>query len=146
MGGGFDWHRRDDRAGIFSILGVVGQISGNALWISFVVSGIVALLMAYNLAKLGARYPSAGGPAEYLVQGFGDGVLSGGLNILLWIVEIFALALYSRAFGEYGRTFFPANSPGVLVNILAIAVFSSLLLLTSAEQGQSENLKSSSLE
>ena len=68
-------------AGIFSILGVVAETSGSALWLSFVIGGGVALLSTYSYAKLGARFPSAGGPVEFLVQGFGDGVLSGGINI-----------------------------------------------------------------
>lgn len=109
-------------AGIFSILGVGGQIAGNALYISFIIGGIVALLSTYSYAKLGVRYPSAGGPAEYLVQGFGDGILSGGFNILLWISYVFGLALYSRAFGEYAKTFLPASAPGLWTNIFAIVV------------------------
>ncbi len=54
-------------AGIFSILGVAAQSSGTALWFSFVIGGVVALLSTYSYAKLGARYPSAGGPVEFLV-------------------------------------------------------------------------------
>ncbi len=62
-------------AGIFSILGVAGEIAGNTLYVSFIVAGVVALLSSYSYAKLGVKYPSAGGPTEYLVQGFGDGIL-----------------------------------------------------------------------
>ena len=68
-------------AGIFSILGVVAQAAGTAMWLSFVIGGTVALLSTYSYAKLGARYPSAGGAVEFLVKGFGDGVLSGGINL-----------------------------------------------------------------
>lgn len=70
-------------AGIFSIFGTATQISGNAVYISFIIAGLIALLSTYSYAKMGVRYPSAGGPVEFLVRGFGDGVLSGGLNILL---------------------------------------------------------------
>ena len=44
-------------AGIFSILGVGGQIAGNALYISFIIGGIVALLSTYSYAKLGVPIP-----------------------------------------------------------------------------------------
>jgi amino acid transporter len=94
-------------AGIFSILGVVAETSGTALWVSFLIGGIVALLSTYSYAKLGARYPSAGGPVEFLVQGFGDGVVSGGINIYMWIGYIIALALYAHGFAGYFATFFP---------------------------------------
>jgi amino acid transporter len=119
-------------AGIFSILGVACQISGNALCVSFIIAGIVALLSTYSFAKLGARYPSAGGPAEYLVKGFGDGVMSGGFNVLLWASYVFALALYSRAFGAYAMTFLPPSASRIWVNIFATAVMRSLPPLTSS--------------
>ena len=80
-------------AGIFSILGVSAQIAGHAMYISFIIAGCIALLCAYSYAKLGSAFPSAGGPVEFLVKGFGDGVLSGGFNILLWVGYVFALAL-----------------------------------------------------
>jgi amino acid transporter len=130
-------------AGIFSILGVGGQIAGNALYISFIIGGIVALLSTYSYTKLGVRYPSAGGPAEYLVQGFGDGILSGGFNILLWISYVFGLALYSRAFGEYAKTFLPASAPGLWTNIFAIVViliFTAINFIGAKAVGRSEKL------
>ena len=35
-------------AGIFSILGVVAQAAGNAMWLAFAVGGVVALLSTYS--------------------------------------------------------------------------------------------------
>jgi amino acid transporter len=99
-------------AGIFSILGVVAEASGAAMWISFLLGGLVALLSTYSYAKLGARYPSFGGAVEFLVQGLGDGVLSGGINLYMWVGYIIALALYAQAFAGYFMTFFPHHSIG----------------------------------
>ena len=44
-------------AGIFSILGVVAQAAGNAMWLAFAIGGVVALLSTYSYAKLGATFP-----------------------------------------------------------------------------------------
>ncbi len=104
-------------AGIFSILGAASEIAGNALYISFILAGVVALLNTYSYAKLGVTYPSAGGPVEFLVRGFGSNVLSGGLNILLWIGYVFALALYARAFGGYALTFMSESTSSVWIAI-----------------------------
>jgi amino acid transporter len=52
-------------AGIFSILGVVAQVAGNAMWLSFAIGGLVALLSTYSYAKLGATFPSAGGAVHF---------------------------------------------------------------------------------
>ena len=92
-------------AGIFSILGVVAQAAGNAMWLAFAIGGVVALLSTYSYAKLGATFPSAGGAVNFLVKGFGDGVFAGGLNLFMWAGYIISLALYATAFGSYAATF-----------------------------------------
>ncbi len=130
-------------AGIFSILGVAADIAGNAVYLSFLIAGFIALLNTYSYAKLGTRYPSAGGPVEFLVQGFGDNVLSGGFNILLWFGYVLALSLYAKAFGGYIFTFFPAGASHVWVNIMAItiiALFTAINFIGAKAVGQSETL------
>ncbi len=128
-------------AGIFSILGLATQIAGNAMYMSFLIAGIVAFLSTYSFAKLGVRYPSAGGPVEFLIKGFGDSILSGGLNILLWVGYIFALCLYSRAFAGYAMTFLPADAGRIWVNIFStgiILVFTAINVIGSKAVGKSE--------
>lgn len=53
-------------AGIFAPMGEASAIAGSAVWLSFIAGGLIALVSGYSLAKLGARYPSAGGIVEYL--------------------------------------------------------------------------------
>jgi amino acid transporter len=130
-------------AGIFSILGVASQISGNALYLSFMIAGGVALLSTYSYAKLGATFPSAGGPVEFLIKGFGDGILSGGTNILLWVGYVFGLALYANAFGGYAATFLPHGSSSIWVNLFTTAivlVFTGVNFLGPGAVGRSETL------
>lgn len=126
--------------GIYSLLGAAVGVAGNAVYISFTLAGIVALFSAYSYAKLGARYPSAGGPVEFLIQGFGDGIISGGFNVLLWVGYVFALALYARAFGAYLATFFPGLPP-YWQNIFAtliVLLFTGVNFLGSKAVGRSE--------
>ncbi len=128
-------------AGIFSILGVAARISGNAMHLSFIIAGAVALLCTYSYAKLGAKYPSAGGPVEFLIKGFGDGILSGGFNILLWIGYVFVLALYAKAFAGYAATFLTANAASFWSNIFATAViliFTAVNFIGAKAVGKSE--------
>src|SRR5215208_5303509 len=114
-------------AGIFSILGVVAQAAGNAMWLAFAIGGVVALLSTYSYAKLGATFPSAGGAVHFLVKSFGDGVLAGGLNLFMWAGYIISLALYATAFGSYAATFLTTTPSPMLVKLLAVG---SVLLLT----------------
>ena len=114
-------------AGIFSILGVVAQAAGNAMWLAFAIGGVVALLSTYSYAKLGATFPSAGGAVHFLVKSFGDGVLAGGLNLFMWAGYIISLALYATAFGGYAATFVTTTPSPLLLKSLAVAV---VVLLT----------------
>jgi len=130
-------------AGIFSILGVVAQAAGNGMCLSFLLGGLVALLCTYSYAKLGVRYPSAGGAVEFLVKGFGDGVLSGGINLYMWVGYVIALALYAQGFVGYALTFLPAQPPvwvpkGIGVGI--ILLFTGVNFIGARTVGRSETL------
>jgi amino acid transporter len=130
-------------AGIFSILGVVAQAAGNMMWLAFLIGGLVALLSAYSYAKLGAVFPSAGGAVHFLVKGFGDGVLSGGLNLFMWAGYIISLALYATAFGSYAATFVTTKPEPLLVKSLAVGAVLALTLLNAfgaRAMGRSETL------
>ena len=130
-------------AGIFSILGVVGEAAGTAMWVSFSIGGAVALMSAYSYAKLGARYPSAGGAVEFPVKGFGDGVITGGINLYMWIGYVIALALYAQAFAGYFMTFFHPYSSTWLAKTIGISIvliFTAINFIGAKIVGQSESL------
>lgn len=107
-------------AGIFSILGVVAQAAGGAMWLAFAIGGVVALLSTYSYARLGATFPSAGGPVHFLVESFGDGVPAGGVNLFMWAGYIISIALYAAAFGSYAATFFSSHPSAFLTQALAV--------------------------
>lgn len=128
-------------AGIFSIFGTATQISGNAVYVSFIIAGAIALLSTYSYAKLGVRYPSAGGPVEFIIQGFGDGILSGGLNLLLWSSYVFGLALYAKGFSFYAMTFMPAGSAVIWSKVFStaiIVIFTAINFIGAKAVGRSE--------
>jgi amino acid transporter len=64
-------------AGIFALLGKAGAVAGAAVWIAFLLGGIVASLLGYVCVKFGTRYPSSAGLITYLIEGFGRGRLVG---------------------------------------------------------------------
>ena len=94
-------------AGIFALLGEAAVIAGSAVWLSFLLAGFVTLLLAYNVVKLGIRYPSQGGLIEYLLQGFGNGRL---LGIAAWLgyaaAFVVVAAMLAVSFGSYATTLF----------------------------------------
>ena len=116
-------------AGIFALMGVAGSIAGSAVYLSFIVAGIVALLSGYSMAKLGARYPSAGGIVEYLAQGFGVGLFSGALSILLYLSALIALALVAKTFGSYAVALLPVERSTLWVNGMADFIIIAFALI-----------------
>lgn len=96
--------------GIFAVLGLAVQLSGGGTYIAFALAGIVALITSYSYAKLSVAYPSQGGTVEFLDQAFGPGLITGGLNVLLFLSYIVMISLYAFAFGSYLSSFFPVDS------------------------------------
>jgi amino acid transporter len=94
-------------AGIFALLGQAAVLAGSAVWLSFLLAGLVTALLAYNIVRLGIRYPSQGGLIEYLRQGFGNGRL---LGIASWLgyaaAFVVVAAMLAVSFGSYATTLF----------------------------------------
>ena len=88
-------------AGIFSLLGAAGEVAGAAVWLSFAIAGGIALLQGYSFAKFGARYPSAGGLLEYVVQGLGNGHVTGIVAWLILAANAIVTSMVAVSFGSY---------------------------------------------
>ncbi len=127
--------------GIFAVLGLAVQLAHGGTPIAFALAGVVALLTAYAYAKLSVAYPSRGGTVTFLDRAFGSGMLTGSLNVLLWLSYIVMLSLYAQAFGSYGATFLPADlqegGRHVLIT-LAVLGIAGLNLLSANLIGRAE--------
>lgn len=117
--------------GIFAVLGLAVQFAGGGTPAAFLLAGCVALLTSCSYVRLSVAYPSQGGTVEFINQGFGTGIFSGGLNMLLFISYIVMLSLYAYAFGSYGASMFPEGSQVVWKHAL-ISVAVLLLTLLNA--------------
>ncbi len=93
--------------GIFAVLGLAVQLAQGGTPVAFAIAGLVALLTTYSYAHLSVAFPSQGGTVAFLDRAFGPGLMTGGMNVLLWLSYIVMLSLYSFAFGSYAATFFP---------------------------------------
>ena len=100
-------------AGIFALLGEAGSVAGAAVWISFLLAGLVAGLLGYTAVKLGVRYPSSGGVIAYLVAGFGNGRLVGIASWLGYLAAIVIVgAMVAVSFGSYATSLFIGSGAG----------------------------------
>ena len=100
-------------AGIFALLGEAGTVAGSAVWLSFLLAGIVAALLGYTVVKLGVRYPSSGGLIAYLMEGFGNGRLVGIASWLGYFAAIVIVcSMVAVAFGSYATSLFVGDDAG----------------------------------
>ncbi len=100
-------------AGIFALLGEAGAVAGAAVWVSFLIGGLVAGLLGYVCAKLGMRFPSSGGLITYLIEGFGKGRLVGTACWLGYISAIVIVgAMVAVSFGGYATSLFVGEHAG----------------------------------
>ena len=123
-------------AGIFALLGEAALFAGPAVWLSFLLAGVVTMLLAYNVVKLGVRYPSEGGLIEYLRQGFGNGRL---LGVAAWLgyaaAFVVITAMLAVSFGSYATTLFVGDDAwsgwdNVFASLLIVAM--TLINMTGA--------------
>lgn len=117
--------------GIFAVLGLAVKLGRGGTPIAFAIAGMIALITSYSYARLSVTFPSEGGTVEFLVKGFGEGIFTGGLNVLLWISYVIMLALYSYAFGGYAASFFPESAQPVLRHVFISAVMILFTVLNS---------------
>ena len=128
--------------GIFAVLGLSVQLTRGGAPVAFMIAGIVALITSYSYARLSVTFPSQGGTVAFLDRAFGAGVLTGSINILLWISYIVMLSLYAYAFGSYGASFFPPESQPFWKHILitaGIVTITGLNLLNARIIGEAED-------
>ncbi|HSX57987.1 MAG TPA: APC family permease [Candidatus Saccharimonadales bacterium] len=110
-------------AGIFALLGEAGVVAGSAVWLSFLIAGIIALFQGYSFAKLGTKFPSRGGTIEFLVQSFGNGHITGVVSWLLYMAALIVGAMVAVAFGSYAsQLFFGANASPQVAKLLSVII------------------------
>jgi L-asparagine transporter-like permease len=112
-------------AGIFALLGAAGEVAGAAVWLSFLLAGFVAALQGYSFAKLGARYPSAGGLLEYVAKATGNGHFTGITAWLTYSANAIVTAMVAVSFGSYAASTFAGE------NQAWIKVFAALIIIVA---------------
>ena len=108
--------------GIFAVLGEAVSLAHGATAVAFAIAGIVALLTAYSYAKLSVTYQSEGGTVTFIDKAFGDNILSGSVNLMLWLSYLVTISLYATAFASYGETFFTHKSIWIHHGLITIAI------------------------
>jgi APA family basic amino acid/polyamine antiporter len=112
-------------AGIYALIGEAAGLAGNAVWMAFAISALVALLTGLSYAELSSMFPKASAEYEYTAQAFGRRPAF----VIGWLI-IFSGAIgaatVSLGFAGYFNALFGASrltSALVLVVILSGIIF-----------------------
>jgi amino acid transporter len=117
-------------AGIFALLGEAGAVAGTAVWISFLIAGVVTLLQGYSFAKLGSRFPSRGGTIEFLTVGFGNGHLTGIASWMIYASVLITSAMVSVSFGSYTAALISGDdAPNWLARVFTVVIIALVTLI-----------------
>jgi amino acid transporter len=120
-------------AGIFALLGAAGAVAGSAVWLSFLLAGIIAALQGYSFSKLGAKWPSGGGLLGFLSKSFGDGHVTGITSWVFYAAGATVVAMVASSFGGYASSVVADDDPfwTTVFAILLIVVMGALNVVGS---------------
>jgi APA family basic amino acid/polyamine antiporter len=113
-------------AGIYVVIGEAAGITGNSIWISFIIGAVVASFTSLSYAELCSRYPKAGAEYVYVKNSFG--------NTPAWIVSwliiagnIIGGATVALGFSNYFSALF--NTPIIPIAIIVLIMCGIILIL-----------------
>ena len=115
-------------AGIFVLSGVAITLSGSGALIAFLLTGFVAILVAFETGELSSRMPNVEGAAysfSYKVFGSELGFITGLLRLLSFVAAIAAIAV---GFGSYFVSF--VNLPQLYAPIFSVILIFILGYIT----------------
>jgi len=113
-------------AGIYALIGVAAGSAGNAVWLSFVISALVAFFTALSYMELSSMMPDVGAEYEYTARAAGRRVAM----VIGWLIifsGILGAATVALGFAGYMGALLPVPAFGAAV--LLIAALCGVLLL-----------------
>ncbi|NYT01359.1 MAG: amino acid permease [Methanosarcinales archaeon] len=112
-------------AGIYALLGEAAALAGNAVWISFALAALVALLTGLSYAELSSMYPRASAEYEYTLQAFGrrTAFVIGWLIILSGIIGAATVSLGFAAYLQALTGLWEVPSALALLAVLSLILF-----------------------
>jgi APA family basic amino acid/polyamine antiporter len=112
-------------AGIYALIGEAAGLAGNAVWISFAISALVALLTGMSYAELSSMFPKASAEYEYTAQAFSrrPGFVVGWMIIFSGVIGAATVALgFAGYFQSLVGTPLVPSALVLLIALCAIAL------------------------
>jgi APA family basic amino acid/polyamine antiporter len=88
-------------AGIYVLIGEATGLAGNIVWLSFVISAVVAVFSGLSYAELGSMFPSAAAEYVFVKHTFRNNFIAFLVGWLTAITSIITAATVALGFGGY---------------------------------------------
>lgn len=123
-------------AGIYTLIGKVAGVSGNFIWLSFLIASVTALFTAFSYAELSAAFPKAGGEYMYAKQAFGKntGIF---LGMIISLNGIISGATVAIGFAGYLTSLIEIN---LLIGALGIITLIFVINCSGIRQSSTMNI------
>lgn len=120
-------------AGIYALIGEAAGLAGNAVWISFALSAMVALLTGLSYAELASMFPRASAEYEYTGQAFGR-IPAFLIGWMITFSGVIGAATVALGFAGYLQAL--TGAPGIPSAIALVVLLSSVMLLGVKQSAQ----------
>ena len=112
-------------AGIYVLIGTATQEAGSAVWLAFVLAGVLSALSALSYAELAAMFPSAGAEYEFARKAFNEfiGFVTGWMMVIALLI---AAGTVSIGFGQYAQHFVDIN--GRLASLILLTAMTAVIM------------------
>lgn len=110
--------------GIYTLIGLGAGITGNLLWLSFIIAGIIASFTAISYAKLSTFFAKESAESFYAQKAFKSkkiSFLTGYLSIIVWI---FSVSTVAWGLSAYTKAITPIEP--IIIAILSILLISTI--------------------
>jgi len=111
-------------AGIYVLIGQAAGLAGNALWLAFGLSAIIALLTGLSYAELSSMFPKAGAEYDYVANAFNTR-LAFVIGWMVFLSGVLAAATVALGFAGY---FSALTSSPLILSAVALLILLTVLL------------------
>lgn len=117
-------------AGVYALIGEAASLAGNALWLSFLLSALIAAFTGLSYMELSSMFTEASAEYEYTNRSFG-GTLAFIVGIMVILSGIIGASTVALGFAGYFSTF---TGVPLLVAAFAILIVLSAVIFSGIKQ------------
>jgi len=124
-------------AGVYVLIGRAAGMTGNSLWLSFIIAAFIASLTALSYAELASMFPKSAAEYIYTKRAFHKKILSFSLGWLIIFTGIVSAATVSLGFGMYFQNIFGLN---YIISAILLLLFLSYINYRGVRESMNLNL------